>query len=153
MGFRFKNHLIRGILSILGLFFLLMNSSEGVAMGTQNARPVIVLDCPQEAPQPRILCQAMFQALSEASPASDIRSLDAGETFQARSGDLEVALRLDGVPKNEISGHLEWRSGPSDDMHIGPRVDLDVMDATYSSELYTNFANRLIGATPKMLSD
>lgn len=153
MGVRFNNLAVKN--AIVVVFFLMcVTPVKVMSMGSQNTKnPAIALHCPQDVPQSEALCEALTKALVEALPTRRITAPDPSAMSGTSPDNLEVTLRLDDVSSTRISGHLEWRNGVSDDLLSGPRVNLDVMDATLSPAFYAQFSAGLIGATPQLLAD
>lgn len=138
----------REILQAIVLMTILYGGS---AMADQLPRSLVTIDCPTEAPEPEVLCQKLAEALVAAAPKHDIRVLGPGDTLQPKSGSITLTLRIDAVSEHRIGGHLEWHDG--ENLHSGPRVDLDVMDTTISPMFYNQFVTDLIRATPQLLAD
>lgn len=141
-----------GVMLFVMFNLIWANPMEGAAMGDQKARPVIVLACPQEVPEPQVLCQQMVQALSQAIPGVLVRRLQPEEEFQPRPEDLAVVLRLDALSEDHMGGHLEWRRGETAAPQHGPRVDIDVMDSTLSASFYARFVDGLVRVTPQIFA-
>lgn len=120
-------------------------------MGKQKARSVIVLSCPQDVPEAQALCQEMTSALLRACPdCALVWRVQAGETFEPRPGDLDVALRLDSLRADHLSAHLEWRTAETPAVQKGPSVSLDVMDGQLSDGGYTRLVEGMLQVTPQL---
>lgn len=133
---------------VLGVWMMPM---EGAAMAEQKMRPVIVVSCPPDVPQPKALCREMMQALRAASPdGALVRLLQEGESFEPGSGDLEVVLRLEALRADHMSAHLEWRRAATDTVQAGPSVSLDVMDGGLDTVSYTRFVEGMLQVTPQL---
>ena len=120
-------------------------------MGTQRARPVIVVTCPSEIAYSDDLCRAMMQSLARVAPDRVVRRAAPGEAAVSGEGTLAVALRLDGLGVDRMSGHLEWQDGDGA-RGSGPVVQLDVMDAQVQPAMFDQFTDGLVKASPDLLT-
>lgn len=141
----------RVIAALLMMSAGLLLPEGGMAMGEQKPRPVIVLSCPPDVPQPQALCREMMQALRAASPdGALVRLRQEGERFEPRSGDLEVMLELEALRSDHMSAHLAWRRAVADTLQTGPSVSLDVMDSGLDTVSYTRFVEGMLRVTPQL---
>lgn len=144
---------LRYLVLALGGLVIMAAGLPTSAEARSPARPVILLSCPAaDARDP--LCQAMIQALAEATGGRGavIRPVPRGQEAPRRPGDIGVALYLDDSAPAP-GGHLEWQA--ADQSGAGPRqrgpdTRLDASGAALTPQSYASFTRELITATPGM---
>lgn len=104
--------------------------------------PVVRLSCPDE---PVELCRAAIRTIAKASDGQFVVRLVAkSDVAPERSGDLGLALIVDGQGDNWIEAHFAWQVGPNGSRGRGPSIGMDVIDTALSPEMYGQFVENVI---------
>lgn len=123
----------------------MLMSAPVSAMSEQRARPVIALSCPQDASEiGRALCDALKQALRQASPHAVIRD---GEEVAPMAGSLALKLVAVRETRHGIVTQLQWKTTPGAGWETGPEVALDSPDVALRGSMLSRYAEGLIRAS------
>ncbi|MFV2035328.1 MAG: hypothetical protein ACC631_09515 [Halocynthiibacter sp.] len=101
----------------------------------------LLLTCPETAPEPEELCNALELALLNATQVRNFRRIEYPTTPIA--GEFVVSFRVTQSGPSLLEGYLEWQSHGAAAQQ-GPVVTLSVEDATLDTSLYGRFAASLI---------
>ena len=112
--------------------------------------PVLGLACGKA---PDELCRSVAQSIAQYSGGRyDIRVLRQSGATPDREGDLVVTVVLDGRGQDWIAAHLDWQQGPEGKRHEGPSLELSVMDAALTPQMYERYAKNLIRADAAIMA-
>lgn len=121
-----------------------------MADARSESPPVLSLACGKA---PVELCRSVAQSIAGYSGGRyDIRVLKQSSATPHREGDLGVTVVMDGRGQGWIAAHLDWQQGPKGQRHEGPSLELSVMDADLTPQMYERYAENLIRADAAIMA-
>jgi len=121
-----------------------------MADARSESPPVLGLACGKA---PEDLCRSVAQSIAEHSQGRyDIRVLKQYNVTPDRESDLVVTVVLDGRGQDWLAAHLDWQQGPEGKRHEGPSLELSVMDAALTPQMYERYAKNLIRADAAIMA-
>lgn len=133
--------------AVLAVFVPLMASAvEAGPSGSSS----ILLSCSESATVSRdSLCDIMIKALAEVEIDRVVIQVARGEETPRRFGDIGIALFVEEMRSDQLSGHLEWRTSEGQ-IHASPVLNLDVIGSKLQPESYAIFVRDLIKINPEL---